>query len=51
MYFHWELSRNGHWPVKKQQCEGNVHGAGATARSYRTPLRAHAARLGVVSRG
>ncbi len=29
--FHWELSWNGHWPVKKQLCEGYVHGAGARA--------------------
>ena len=32
-------------------CEGYVHGAGARARLYRTPSRAHRARLGVVSRG
>ena len=51
MNFHWELSWKGHWPVKKQLCEGYVHGAGAKARLYRTPFRAHRARLGVVFRG
>ena len=48
--FHWELSLKGHWPVKKQLCDGYVHGAGAMARLYLTPSRAARDRLGVVFR-
>ena len=44
--FHWVSIFKGHWPVKKQLCEGNVHGAGASGVVVRDALRGPSRQVG-----